>query len=117
MLGETPPRAVGLLLARATKSGASVQERAVTAPIIASSTCSSAISVRARQRGRASRQKVIDLAPDDPIARWAGIVGGKKTGRTVTVVQLGQMRGDVLNLPFGFAPDRNARASSATSRT
>jgi hypothetical protein len=47
---------------------------------------------------------VIDRAPDDPIARRAGIVGGKKTGRTVAVVQLGQIRGGVLNLPFGFAP-------------
>jgi hypothetical protein len=38
------------------------------------------------------------------ITRRAGIVGGQKTGRTVAVMQLAQIRGVVLNLPFGFAP-------------
>jgi predicted phosphoribosyltransferase len=38
------------------------------------------------------------------ITRRAGIVGGQKTGRTVAVMQLAQIRGVVLNLPFGLAP-------------
>ncbi len=38
------------------------------------------------------------------ITRRAGIVGGQKNRRTVAVMQLAQIRGVVLNLPFRFAP-------------